>query len=184
MNNIKFNLKFNTKIDSKNQLNSIEKFWNKYFIEFLSDSLLHNLNFSENWAKNSVAAGHLTQKKFDTYTFSKVRETAKNTTQEIRDSIVYNILSTNENIQDIEVSFSINYNIPKSSKYCGSVEEYLNRLMIQGSIDQTEDLLKVTKQINTPKSIRVAQMDCHFLDLLQQMKNTLQIEKPAKKLKM
>src|SRR5579875_1908515 len=114
MTKISFQLKFDKKVDSKGAYNNISKFWNKFFIKNLSDSLVHSVEFSENYAMNFVEEGTMSKKKFNSYAYRDFKETAKNTSQEIKDSIVYEVVSTNDSIQDINVSFSINYNVPES----------------------------------------------------------------------
>jgi predicted house-cleaning noncanonical NTP pyrophosphatase (MazG superfamily) len=184
MNKISFQLKFDTQVDLKNEFNSIEKFWDNFFIKNITTNLLHALDFSENWAKNSLEDKDMTKKKFNSYGFAEFRETAKNTTQEIRDSIVYEVVSTNGSIQDINVSFSINYNVPEKAKYCASIDDYLNDAIIDNLVYQSEKMKEFAQIINNKESARVTRIDEHFLELLNQMKDTLKIESPKITMKM
>jgi hypothetical protein len=184
MTKISFQLKFDTQVDLKKKNTDIAKFLDKHFIKKISDNLVHFVSFDERWAKNSVENKSLKKKEFDSYKFSEFKETAKNTTQEIKDSIVYEVVGTNGSIQDINISFSINYNIDESSKYCTSIEHYLQHHIIDQLISQTERLKEMAEKLNTKETPRVVKMDEHLLELLNQMKETLKIEQPKKVLKM
>jgi hypothetical protein len=184
MTKISFQLKFDTQVDLKNEFNDISKFLDYFFVKKISTNLVNSVEFSERICSNSVVCKTLSQEKFDSYGFSAFKETAKNTTKEIRNSIVYEVVATNGAIQDIDVSFSINYNIPESAEYCKSIDVYLKDCIIKPLVYQTKEMKELSERVNTKETPRVVKLDEHFLELLNQMEETLKIEQPKKALKM
>ncbi len=177
MNKVNFQVKFDTKIDSKNEFNEFPKFWDKFFINHMTTVLLHNLNYSKAMADKQVKHGlsGMTKESLSEYYFDEFQKTAKNTTQYIRDSIVYDVKNSENNIQEIDVSFSIDYFVPKNSKYCPSIDTYVKRFMINVLVSNIEQLRLLSLRINNSETDRLVKMDEHLLDLLKQMKKSLKI---------
>jgi len=178
MNKISFQVKFDTKVDLKNEFNEFSKFWDKYFVNNMTTVLLNTLEYSRVMADKQVEHGLNSMKKenISDYYFDAFQQTAQCTTECIKNSIIYDIKKIENNIQEIDVAFSIDYFIPQNGKYCPSIETYVNRFMIGVMVENIEQLRLLSIRINNAETDRIVRLDNHFLDLLKQMKESLKIE--------
>jgi hypothetical protein len=170
---LNFDLCFNPKVDKKNEFNTVEKFFDYFYVRSITETVVSDLHFYKQFA------GPEASKRFG---YEQTRKTADGLSEQIKNSISYNrkLTAKGNPSKNYAVQCSFDYHDDYSVEAIKtiSIDDYVTILLVRNAIKGNKEFIEITQErVKTQKEKmdRFVALHDELDRMLKKMQKTLSI---------